>query len=260
MQTSTSEPRANAARRFAALLLALPWIALPIVGHAEAAGSNSESAKDTAQPQPQPSAGTGCAEAVAARVQSYYESVVDFRASFRQVTRSITLGNASLGADAPSRGVVVFAKPGKMRWTYQSPVESLVVSNGEVLWIFDPAAGEAQRLPVTKDYLTGAALQFLLGDGQILKEFDVSAPSCTPDSKGLLLLKLMPRRPASYEYLGLRAKVATGEISETDLVDLFGNETSISFSEMHINLNPADETFEFEIPEGIKVIDLVAAP
>lgn len=202
----------------------------------------------------------GCAEAIAARVQTYYESVVDFRASFEQVTQSITLGNTSMGADAPSRGVVQFAKPGKMRWHYESPSESLVISDNKVLWIYDPVAREAQRLPVAKDYLTGAALEFLLGDGQILEEFEVSAASCTPDSDGKLMLKLVPKKPASYEYLGLGADVVSGEISYTHLVDLFGNKTAISFSEMRTNLSPPDTTFQFEIPDGVRVIDLVVKP
>jgi len=62
------------------------------------------------------------------------------------------------GEETLTRGRVVFAKPGRMRWVYESPEPSLVVSDGETLWIYDPAAREAQRLPVTQGYLTGAAL------------------------------------------------------------------------------------------------------
>jgi outer membrane lipoprotein carrier protein len=232
------------------LLLALSTaLPLPVLTQRASAELESPAANDE-----------DCAKRVAARVQSYYESVVDFRASFQQVTRSVTLGNASLGADAPSRGVVQFAKPGKMRWHYQSPAESLVISDNEILWLYDPVAREAQRLSVTKDYLAGAALEFLLGDAQILEEFDVSVASCSPDAKGVVLLKLMPRQPASYEVLRLGARVATGEITQTHLVDLFGNETSITFSDVATNLKPDDDTFRFDIPDGVRVIDLVVAP
>jgi len=264
MQKSTSRSRTNAAGLISALLAVFPLSAtLSRPACADAASSEPAPPKSNAVAEESsvaPSEEKGCAARVAARVQSYYDEVVDFEASFEQVTRSITFGSASLGADAPSRGFVQFAKPGNMRWQYLTPAESLVVSNGRVLWIYDPVAREAQRLPVTKDYLTGAALQFLLGDGQLLKEFDVSAPTCEQDSEGTLVLNLMPRRSASYETLGLRARVATGEIRETLLVDLFGNETSISFSDMRINQAPAPETFEFEKPDGVEVIDLVVGP
>ncbi len=193
-------------------------------------------------------------------IQSYYDAVDDFSASFRQQTRSVVLGNTSLGADAPTTGTVQFAKPGKMRWRYESPAPSQVISDGVILWIYDPATREAQRLPVTEGYLTGAALEFLLGDGKILDEFNVEAVSCAPDDQDTLELRLLPKKPSSFESLGLRAKRKTGEILGTSLVDLFGNETSIWFSDARTNVHPAASTFTFEVPDGVQIIDLTAAP
>jgi outer membrane lipoprotein carrier protein len=201
-----------------------------------------------------------CAERLATTIQSYYDAVDDFSATFHQQTRSVTLGNASLGADAPSSGTVQFAKPGKMRWRYESPTPSQVISDGTILWIYDSAMREVQRLPVTEGYLTGAALEFLLGEGKLLDEFEVEASSCVPDDQNALELELLPRQAASFESLGLRANRETGEILGTSLVDLFGNETSISFSDARINLRPPASTFVFEIPTGVRVIDLIAGP
>ena len=200
-----------------------------------------------------------CAAEVAARVQSHYDSVSDFRARFVQVTQSITLGSATLGADAPSTGVVQLAKPGRMRWSYETPTPSLVVSDGKTLWLHDPGAGEVQRLPVTRGYLTGAALEFLLGDGRLVESFEIKAADCKPDDAGTLLLELTPREPASYERLGMRVSYADGSILESDVVDLFGNRTRISFSEMETNLAPADSVFVFDVPEEVTVIDLAPA-
>ena len=201
-----------------------------------------------------------CAERLAAVIQAHYESVDDFSANFRQRTQSVMLGKASLGADAPSTGFVQFAKPGKMRWRYETPAKSLVISDGKILWIYDPEAREAQRLPVTEGYLTGAVLEFLLGEGKILDEFEVEVSSCVPDAQDALELTLIPKERASYESLGLRAHRLTGEILATSLVDLFGNRTVISFSDTRINLHPDASTFRFEIPSSVQVIDLVPAP
>jgi len=201
-----------------------------------------------------------CAERLAITIQAYYDAVDDFAASFLQKTRSVTLGNASLGSDAPSSGTVQFAKPGKMRWRYETPSVSQVISDGRILWIYDAEAQEAQRLPVADGYLTGAALEFLIGDGKILEEFDVEVTSCEPDAQDTLELKLLPKQAASFESLGLRAKRQTGEILGTSLIDLFGNETRISFSDTRINLHPDASTFVFEAPKGVSVIDLIPAP
>lgn len=204
-------------------------------------------------------ASESCAERLAATIQSHYESVDDFSANFEQTTQSVMLGKTSLGADAPSSGFVQFAKPGKMRWRYETPTQSLVISDGKILWIYDVTAKEAQRLPVTEGYLTGAALEFLLGEGKILDEFNVVASSCVPDAQDAVELRLTPKQPASFESLGLRAKLATGEILATSLVDLFGNRTFISFSNIRINLHPKASTFRFEVPSDVRVIDLTPA-
>ena len=57
----------------------------------------------------------------------------------------------------------------------------------------------ATRLEVTAGYLSGAALQFLLGDGQLLDEFDVVALDCTREQ---VTLDLKPRTDATYEKFG----------------------------------------------------------
>jgi len=144
-----------------------------------------------------------------------------------------------------------------MRWHYQSPNESLTVSNGEVLWLYDPIAREASRYPVSESQLTGAALQFLMGDGRILDSFRATASSCRPGEDGGLEIDLAPREPASYERMKLRAHSERGDVLATTIVDLFGNETALRFSEMRFDPDLEAEVFEFEPPEGVQIIDLM---
>ena len=243
-------------------LAAADDLASPVAGR-EASGGEAAGEKPPGAEVPREEASgdetPDCAAEVAARVQSHYDSVSDFRARFVQLTQSVTLGSATLGADAPSMGVVQLAKPGRMRWSYETPTPSLLVSDGKTLWLYDPGAHEVQRLPVTRGYLTGAALEFLLGDGRLVESFEIRAVSCKPDDAGALLLELTPRAPASYERLGMRVSYADGSILESDVVDLFGNRTRISFSEVETNLAPADSVFVFDLPEGVTVIDLAPA-
>ncbi len=197
-----------------------------------------------------------CARELAAVVQARYDVVRNFKASFRQRTRSVALGGQSLGDDAPSEGTVVFSKPGRMRWRYTRPAPSEVISNGTTLWIVDPVAKEAQRLPVTEGYLTGAALEFLLGDGKLLETFDVTAVDCAANEQALVELVLDPKTDASYERLRLWANSTSGDIARTSLVDLFGNETEISFSKVVVNVPNEVGTFDYVPGPGVSVIDL----
>lgn len=198
--------------------------------------------------------GDNCVEPVARAIQSRYEAVRDLRARFDQSTRSVALGS-SAARTTNSSGNVVFAKPGKMRWSYEKPEPSLVVSDGVSLWIYDPGLGEAQKLPVGEGYLSGAAVQFLLGEGDMLRDFAVTPVSCAPDSA---TLELVPRAPASYERLRVVAVPGTGELLQTEITDLLGNVTRIAFRDVETNVGPAASTFVFQAPEGVRVIEVEA--
>ncbi|MFT5444141.1 MAG: outer membrane lipoprotein carrier protein [Myxococcota bacterium] len=240
------------------LLVALAFVAL-----GDTSSTSTPSPGDTEAPASREGAGAepvDCATMLAATIQAHYETVNDFSADFEQQTKSVTLASASLGDDALSTGTVVFSKPGKMRWQYLAPTPSQVISNGSVLWIFDSVAREAQRLPVTEGYLTGAALEFLIGDGEILEDFDVTAASCEPNARNAVQLKLLPKQAAGYESLSLEAASDTGEIYVTSLVDLFGNETRISFKNTKTNLAPDATHFDFEVPADVRVFDMVVEP
>ena len=216
-----------------------------------------------------PPASANCVDGVAGTVQAHYDQVRDFSAEFEQTTRSALFGSAGADQGAPSRGQVVFAKPGKMRWTYSEPEPSLVVSDGAILWLYAPKLREAQRLPVTDGYLTGAALQFLLGDGKLADSFEISAASCPMKESAaaraegrepLVELELVPKEPSSYERLGLTANFDTGEVTATRVVDLFGNETRIAFRSIQTNQDPGADVFRFTPEDGVEVIELEAAP
>lgn len=196
-----------------------------------------------------------CVRTAVAAIQKRYESVRDLSARFEQASRSVALGRP--GASLTSRGRVVFAKPGRMRWHYEEPEESLVVSNGRWLWLYDPVHREAQKLEVGEAWLSGAAIQFLLGQGQLLRDFRVKAESCDAEQA---LLVLVPRAPSTYEELRIETDVRTGDILATEVHDLLGNVTRVTFEDVKINTDPPAALFSFEAPEGVRVIEIGAPP
>jgi chaperone LolA len=197
-----------------------------------------------------------CASDAASRVQRRYEKVEDLTAHFEQTTRRVSLGNDSSDA-LVAKGEVVFAKPGKMRWSYTSPEPSLVVSDGATLWVYDPQAREVQKLPLGEGHLSAAGIQFLLGAGKLQDEFRVSANACGDTT---VHLALVPKREAQYESLEMQVDRKSGVVRETTVVDLFGNRTTIAFDEMRENGSPAADLFSFTPPAGVRVISLPGTP
>jgi len=229
-------------RTVPALLLAFVVGQGPALGQAEP--------RDTAAPAGEETDLAACATRTAALVQKRYEGVRDLEANFTQTTRP---AGALPSPPTHAKGRLVFAKPGKMRWSYEEPEPSLVVSDGTTLWIYDPAFEEVQRLPVGEGLLSGAAIQFLLGDGDIFRAFRVEALHCGETS---VELELRPREPASYERLGIVVDPRTGDLERTRLVDLLGTVIDVDLSQVEVNQAPPAETFRFEPPAGVKVTDL----
>lgn len=220
-------------RLAATTVLALAWAAS--AGAAGAVGPTS----------------AACADETIDAVQRRYESIADFRADFVQTTRTVALA----GAPGPetSRGTVVFAKPAKMRWSYTAPEPSLTVSDGETLWLYDPARAEVQRMSGIGGYFSGAAVQFLLGEGDVRRDFEITALACTAESGEL---ELVPRADASYEKLRILVDRATGELRRSTVIDMLGNVTEIEFRDVRANQHPEDGVFQFTPPDGVEVIDL----
>jgi hypothetical protein len=158
----------------------------------------AESAPETvAEPKPAPTttaapsddAPDACLDRAVERIQARYEDVLDLEARFTQTSRPAHLAT-TIAESTVSTGHMVVAKPGKMRWTYEEPQESLVVSDGQSLWIYDAAYGEAQKLPVTDGFLSGAAIEFLLGEGDMRRDFEIALESCETTR---VTLKLTPK-------------------------------------------------------------------
>jgi outer membrane lipoprotein carrier protein len=190
-----------------------------------------------------------CARAIAARVQARYDGVRDIEARFTQRSRSVALGGAAQELEAS--GVALFAKPGRMRWSYEKPDPSLVVSDGTTLWIYDPVAREAQEFPVGEGFLSGTAVQFLLGEGRITEAFEVRSDACEGESVRLFLT---PREEASYESLELLVRPASGDVLGTAVIDLFGNRTDVRFESLQVNRGPDPGRFRFEPEPGVRVM------
>lgn len=196
-----------------------------------------------------------CAREIAARVQARYDGVQDLEARFTQTSRSVAFGRA--GQELHASGIAVFAKPGRMRWTYEKPEPSVVVSDGQTLWLYDPKAREVQEFPVGQGFLSGSAVQFLLGEGLILRDFEVRAEQCPSDTVRLLLT---PKQDATYETLELVVVAASGDVKGTAVVDLFGNRTEVTFESLQLDRHPDPSSFRFQVEPGVKVLRAPSAP
>jgi outer membrane lipoprotein carrier protein len=148
-----------------------------------------------------------------------------------------------------SRGKFVFLRPGRFRWTYEKPIDQLIVGDGERVWIYDRDLNQVTVRKISKALgSTPAAL--LAGSSDIDAAFELSDAG---ERDGLEWLEAKPRdREAGFERI--RMGFDTAGVRAMELIDNFGQTTRLRFSGLVRNpkVDPAD--FRFEPPKGADVL------
>ena len=185
---------------------------------------------------------------VAAALQTRYDRVRDFTADFTQQHVSVLKKKAT-----PHKGKLQIKKPGKMRWDYVAPEKQLFVSDGSTIYLFVPADNQVTVSPVPKqDSATSAAL-FLVGKGNIVRDFAVSFTPGAPE--GTYGLRLQPKLPErDYDWLELVLDRTSLQIRQMMAANKQGGHETFTFTNFKENVGLSDKVFEFRIPRGADVI------
>jgi outer membrane lipoprotein carrier protein len=188
---------------------------------------------------------------VVERVQKRYDGAADFRASFNQ-----TLTNTAFKRRTPSTGEVLLKKPGRMRWNYKSPDPKMYLSDGDVLWLYEPEDKQAFRQDLKSSQLP-AALAFLTGKGKLATEFDIAfAKDPAVGGPRDYVLALSPKQPqAQIKSILFVVDPETFFVRETLITDAQGNTNDLLFSDIKINSHLPDATFHWAPPAGTRVVD-----
>jgi outer membrane lipoprotein carrier protein len=189
------------------------------------------------------------AQAVAAALQAKYDTVRDFSADFTQQWES-----GVLKRKITERGKLQVKKPGKMRWDYTDPEKKLFVSDGAKIYFWVPADNQVTRSAVPKQDEATTAILFLVGKGNLTRDFTVSFAPNAP--AGTYALRLDPKlRERDYEWLNLVIDQKTLQIRALTAADRQGSQSKYEFSNFKENKGISDSTFAFKIPKGADVID-----
>jgi outer membrane lipoprotein carrier protein len=206
-----------------------------------------------APPAPAPGGTVGRLDVatVVDRVQQRYDGAGDFRARFNQ-----TLTSAAFKRKTSSTGEVLLKKPGRMRWNYQSPDPKMYLSDGDLLWLYEPEDKQAFKQDLKSTQLP-AALAFLTGKGKLATEFDIIfATNPRVGGPGDYVLSLSPRQPqAQVKSILFVVDPQTFHVRESMITDAQGNTNDLLFSDIKINTRLADSTFRWTPPPGTRVID-----
>jgi outer membrane lipoprotein carrier protein len=189
------------------------------------------------------------ADAIVERLQRNYDATNDFVADFQQETEVKTLDRK-----LKTSGKLSFKRPGKMLWRYDTPKDQFVLADGQHLYFYQPEQNQIIKSPLKNAFRTDIPLSFLLGLGNLKKDFNASLKA-TEDNQHILHLE--PKGEAGgYSDILMGVSKATSDILWVSVRDGAGNVTSIRFSDMRKGTGIKESLFQLQIPEGADIVEL----
>jgi len=235
--------------RTASLLASLSLAAIAAFTVPAAAQAPAPAPAPAAPPTPQP-ATPDATNTTVTKVQAFYDSTTSFSSPF---TQEFFVKSHNIKKE--SKGKVLFSKPGKMAWDYETPAGNRVVSDGTILKVYEAANKQMFEQNIDKSQYP-AALSFLTGTGKLSDSFTfVMYDGAAMQFPGGLVLVGSPKKEtAAYTKVLFYVDSSTFHVRRALIVDAQGNRNRFDFVEPKVNIPISPDAFTLVPPPGTQVI------
>ena len=177
-------------------------------------------------------------------LREFVRDVKSGRAAFTQVVTS----NDGVKKKTSS-GLFEFLRPNRFRFGYNKPFEQLVVADGTKVWIYDTDLNQASSRRIAQ--ALGSTPAALLAGGSIDGEFTLAAQ---PAKDGLDWVLATPKAKEG-AFQSMRVGFKGKELTVVEVVDSFGQRTTLSFTRFEPNVALDATRFSFTPPQGADVVE-----
>lgn len=189
-------------------------------------------------------------------LETFLRTVGSARADFTQVVTS----PARDGQAAPTKtstGSFEFQRPGRFRFIYRKPFDQTIVADGQTLWLFDADLNQVTARKQAQ--VLGSTPAALIASAQDLRalqaEFTIES---APARDGLEWVVATPKnRDGQLQSVQVGFKAGSDKavnLAALEILDNFGQRSSLRFSRVEINPTLAADTFVFKPPPGADLI------
>ena len=187
---------------------------------------------------------------IAQAVDERYNHLHSLQSDFTEIYRGA-------GTERTESGTLWLKKPGKMRWQYRSPREKLFLSDGKDAWFYVPGERQVRRTAVKKLDDLRSPLAFLLGKTKLEKELQALslASDVAPLAPDDVVLRGVPKSLADRVSQVLLEITPEHWIRRIIIEQVDGSVTEYRFTNQRENVVVPDQQFQFEVPDGVEVID-----
>lgn len=189
-------------------------------------------------------AAPGAGAADLERLRAFVRDTQTARAQFTQ-----TVADKGGRVTQTANGEFMLARPGKFRWSVQKPYRQLLVGDGKRVWIFDEDLNQVivRRL---SDALGATPAALLAGDQDVERAFTWLD---LPAADGLDWLSATPIAQET-TFAQIKLGFNAQGLAALELLDAFGQKSTVRFSSFERNPKLAADTFTFTPPKGADVI------
>jgi len=177
-------------------------------------------------------------------LREFVREVKTGRAAFTQ-----TVSSPDGARKKTSSGTFAFARPNRFVFAYTRPFEQTIVADGERVWIHDPDLNQVSARRITE--ALGATPAAILAGGDIERSFTLSP---LPARDGVEWVEATPRA-SDGAFQSVRVGFRGKDLAAIEIVDGFGQQSLLQFSQWEPNAAIAAGTFRFTPPPGADVID-----
>ncbi len=146
-------------------------------------------------------------------------------------------------------GEMQLKRPNKFKWDYHKPYEQQIISDGKQVWLYDTELAQVSVRELSKA-LGSSPAALLAGDDSLDKNFRL-VNAFRKD--GLDWVSTNPKdSDTGFNKISIAFK--NDVLQEMDMIDSFGHQTKILFSNVVHNPVIEPKTFLFKPPQGVDVV------
>jgi len=184
-------------------------------------------------------------------LESFMKGTQAARADFTQVVTT-PAKDGQAARQKTSSGSFEFQRPGRFRFVYKKPFEQTIVADGTSLWLYDVDLNQVTQRPQAQALgSTPAALLASAPDLQALRA-DFTLESA-PAQDGLEWVQATPKTKDG-QLQNVRVGFRDGQLAVLEILDGFGQRSSIRFANLQANPQLPAATFQFKPPAGADVL------
>jgi outer membrane lipoprotein carrier protein len=160
-----------------------------------------------------------------------------------------------MGMDRSETGTLTLAKPGRMRWAYDSPAGKLFLLDGGSAISYTPGDPQATRYPEKQLDDLRSPLRFLLGHTELTKELDHLTLTPISDAPKLYTLSGVPKGMQQRLHSLSLTVDSSGQIHALRAEETDGSATTFTFTDLREDIPTKASDFAFTPPAGVAVVD-----